>query len=864
MLLKTIIRALPFSIASLFLMTACNGPSDDNDTGSGGEGSYSISLSYQSVVNGQCAETTDELRFDVTERFCAVAQLKQSNSNVSGAIVSFAPSFGQASVDSTLTNSSGIASVFISTTDNTVGAGTLMVSHTPTDTESETDDSVSASRNFEFINSTTTPTPETITINASITQAGQTVTRFKIDQAVLLTAAVLDGSNQPIADQLVSFQAGSASLSPNTALTSTDGIATVSYTPNSSELGAYSLIASTDFDGTTVSGSSAYEVLSGDEVIPEGTIKFGYIVDDETFIEDKLGSTLIADDPDADPLTYTIGAGASFGVYADVIIEAADGTFEPLQTPVSVSFSSDCVANGDASLDTPVTTSSGRANSTFQDSSCSGNSIRSQRIIAAAVIGNDTYNANFDFSLERQTLGSLSFISAEPNQIRIKGAGGTGSTESSLVTFLISSANGQPAAQQKVTFGLDTVIGGLKFANGDEAISNANGLVSVTVQSGTVPTPVRVSASAEDTDSGIIITTQSEQLTVNTGLPQQLGFNISPSLFNPEAADVNGVEVTMTAYASDSFGNPAPDDTTINFTTEGGQIQPSCLTVNGSCSVVWTSTDPRPTDHRVTVLAYALGHETFFDTNGNNIFDKDDGGVITNACLDIEGKETACTGNGMDIETYHQGGFSDLGDAFRDDDETGIRRDGEPYFNTSGKSYNSHCDEIDCENPFSGDGMFNGPQCDDTSEGEDDKFCGIEQANKTYIRAATVLTMSGSTAQIIPTVDESPIVDNKLTVTSGSMTSIDVELYDSANQMMPAGSTLTVAAVNGSITFSGYAVPNATCFKYKDITPRLSCDIEAADFYYTAADEAGEDVITLTVTTPRGIKTEESVEVTVQ
>ncbi|MDO6618738.1 Ig-like domain-containing protein [Shewanella sp. 6_MG-2023] len=856
--LNTIIRALPFSIASLFLMTACNGPSDDNDTGSGGEGSYSISLSYQSVVNGQCAETTDELRFDVTERFCAVAQLKQSNSNVSGAIVSFAPNFGQASVDSTLTNSSGIASVFISTTDNTVGAGTLVVSHTPTDTESETDDSVSASRNFEFINSTTTPTPETITINASITQAGQTVTRFKIDQAVLLTAAVLDGSNQPIADQLVSFQAGSASLSPNTALTSTDGIATVSYTPNSSELGAYSLIASTDFDGTTISGSSAYEVLSGDEVIPEGTIKFGYFVDDETFIEDKLGSTLIADDPDADPLTYTIGAGASFGVYADVIIEAADGTFEPLQTPVSVSFSSDCVANGDASLDTPVTTSSGRANSTFQDSSCSGNSIRSQRIIAAAVIGNDTYNANFDFSLERQTLGSLSFISAEPNQIRIKGAGGTGSTESSLVTFLISSANGQPAAQQKVTFGLDTVIGGLKFANGDEAISNANGLVSVTVQSGTVPTPVRVSASAEDKDSGIIITTQSEQLTVNTGLPQQLGFNISPSLFNPEAADVNGVEVTMTAYASDSFGNPAPDDTTINFTAEGGQIQPSCLTVNGSCSVVWTSTDPRPTDHRVTVLAYALGHETFFDTNGNNIFDDADAyknpesnfeptddGAIINACLDTDGVTlVACTGNGMDIETYHQSGYSDLGDAFRDDDETGVYVSGKPFFSALGKS------------SYSGpDGKFNGPQCEGS-------LCGEGQANKTYIRAATILTMSGSTATIITSDDNGAFGDSP--VSPESMTTVEVELYDSANQMMPAGSTLTVAAVNGSITFSGYTVPNATCFSFKKSDATHSCNQVATQFSYTAADETGEDIITLTVTTPRGIKTEESVKVTVQ
>ncbi|MDO6610605.1 Ig-like domain-containing protein [Shewanella sp. 1_MG-2023] len=855
MLLKKIIHALPLSIASLGLLgllAGCNGPSDDNDNGGGEDGSYSISVSYQTVVNGQCDADTDSLTFDINESFCAVAQLKLSNSNVSGAIVNFTPDFGEASAESKLTDSDGLASVFISSTSNAVGAGTLMVSFNPDDA-----DSVSASKNYQFEDTNTVPTPDTISVTASITQAGQTVTRFKIDQAVLLTASVMDGANQPIANQLVSFQAGNASLSPDSALTTAEGIASISYTASSSELGAYTLVTSTEFNDETISGTSDYEVLAGDEVIPEGTLKFGFIdnsdPDADVFIEGKLGSTLTAD---ADG-NFIIGAGASFGVYADVIVEAADGTFEPLQSPVSVSFTSDCVTNTDAAIDSPVVTSTGTASSTYQDLSCSGNSVRSEQIVATALIGSESFSANFDFSLERQTLGSLSFVSADPTQIRIKGAGGTGSTETSLVTFLISSANGQPIALQDVDFSLDTIVGGLSFSNGNttsQATSNSDGLVSVTVQSGTIPTPVRVLASATDTDSGDTITTQSEQLTVNTGLPQQLGFSISPSLFNPEAGNNNGEEVTMTVFASDSFGNPAPDDTTVNFTAEGGQIQPSCSTVNGSCSVIWTSTDPRPTDHRVTVLAYALGHETFFDTNGNNIFDDADGGVITDACLDGVGNAIACTGNGMDRETYHQGGFSDLGDAFRDDDESGFRRDGEPYFNTTGDTYNAHCDVIDCVNPFSGDGMFNGPQCEGS-------LCGEDQANKTYIRAATVLTMSGSGATIITTdVDSNPISD--LTLAPEAMSTIFVELYDSAKQVLPAGTTLTVTATNGAIDFNGYTVPNKTCYSFTDAS--LECNEVATRFTYTASDEVGQDTITLTTTTPAGLKTEVFFSVTVE
>jgi hypothetical protein len=354
------------------------------------------------------------------------------------------------------------------------------------------------------------------------------------------------------------------------------------------------------------------------------------------------------------------------------------------------------------------------------------------------------------------------------------------------------------------------------------------------VQAGTVPTPVRVTASAKDADTSEVITSQSEQLTVNTGLPQQLGFSIAASTLNSETANSNGDKVTITVYASDSFGNPAPDDTTVNFTTEGGQIAPSCLTTNGSCFVNWTSASPRANDHRVTILAYALGHETFFDTNGNNQFDNADGAAIANACVNAFNIAVACTGNGMDIETYHNSGFSDLGDAFRDDKETGVHETGKPYFNAEAKT------------TYSGpDGKFNGPQCTGN-------LCGTGQANKTYIRKALVLTMSGSQASFIIKQDGVTINDYDTDISpipSTGRSHFSVQLSDSADQILPAQTTLEVQASKGDMLFNGYTVPNTT---------RAGGTSTEFTLVNTATDIS---TVTLTVTTPKGVTTQLSFDV---
>lgn len=856
MRLPQTLATLPLSFLCLTLLSGCNGSSDDSgDTDNGG--TYSLSLSYKTVVNGACAEATDSLSFDANGAFCAVAHLKQDNSNRSGKLISFSSSFGELSVATKLTNNSGQAEILVSNSTGAEGAGTLTANF------SEGENNASATRNFEFTSSTNPSEPK-FTLNSAIINGTQVVTQFKAEETVQLQAQFLDEQGQGIAGKKANFTAGNASLNPSSALTKDNGIAQVSYTPTDSELGAANFTVTLESDGVTYQSSGLYEVLAKDAVSDDGVIVIGHFsADGKSFTENQLATTL--------PDDKTVSAGGTFGVTADVATKNEDGSYTRLQTPTSVTFSSSCVVSNNASIDSPVTTLSGTASSTFQNTSCSGNSERDDQITASVIAGNQTVSATLDFSLASQTLANLSFVSAEPTSIRIQGAGGTGSSESSLITFKVADANGQPIAQQDVEFSLDTTVGGIAFANGNITTSNTSnsaGLVSATVLSGTMPTPVRVLATA--TADGESVTTQSEQLTINTGLPQQLGFSLSSSLLNPEADSHDGEKATITAYASDSFGNPAPDDTTINFTSEGGQIQPSCATVNGTCSVEWTSANPRVPDHRITVLAYALGHETFFDTNGNNVFDNDfvdnsanpaatldDGGKIIKACLDADGEAKVCSGNGMDIDTYHSEGFIDLSDAYRDDNESGTYDKGEPYFSTASTTEFVCLDKSEDPNieATCGDNLFNGPQCR-TSDIENG-LCGEGQANKTYIRKALIMTMSGSDAHFEIHQDGNLIYSDGQTeeivtaaIPAGGFSLFNVRFFDSANQILPAGTNITTTASKGELDADPYEVRNRNSHGGSSTSFVLTNDIDP-----TSTDEPTKiSLVSIESETPKAIK----------
>jgi hypothetical protein len=134
-----------------------------------------------------------------------------------------------------------------------------------------------------------------------------------------------------------------------------------------------------------------------------------------------------------------------------------------------------------------------------------------------------------------------------------------------------------------------------------------------------------------------------------------------------DANEWDGDTTTITARLADANGNPVPDGTVINFVSSGGQINRSCSTstansggTNASgfsqCSVILMGQNPRPANGRVAVLAYAEGVKNFTDNNG-------------------DGNYTAGTDT-----------LTDMGDAYRDDNENGVYDAGEFLISKGGAS----------------------------------------------------------------------------------------------------------------------------------------------------------------------------------
>jgi len=369
MRLSKTLCSLALLFIGLFGLGACNGPADEDNGGTDAtDGIYKLSIDFKTLSGSECGSVTSLQSFPKDTGFCAVAKLKKGSATVSNQLVTFSATFGSVVPENKLTDSNGEAIVIVNSLD-LVNAGAITASTTPNDSST----ALTASRNFEFLSASDGTSPAAPKLSASILNSAALVTRFKVDEPVQLQAILLDSESNGIGGEKVTFSAGSAVLNPASALTDPQGIAQVPYTPSATELGANSLTVTVDYQGQSLQTSSLYEVLSKDAVNQEGTLKLGSF-NGAVFTEGKLASTLTADANGA----YKISAGGSFGVTASLVLEANDGTITRVQTPSSISFSSDCTSSNSATLDTPVTTLSGNASSTFQDTSCSGNSERSE------------------------------------------------------------------------------------------------------------------------------------------------------------------------------------------------------------------------------------------------------------------------------------------------------------------------------------------------------------------------------------------------------------------------------------------------------------------------------------------------------
>ena len=571
----------------------------------------------------------------------------------------------------------------------------------------------------------------------------------------------------------------------------------------------------------------------------------------------------------------TVSAGGT----ASISVLIQDDLGNPFTQPVDVNFSSTCATKipAQAQISSPVSSSNGIATSTYLAQGCVGE----DQINVTANAGGISLSAVGTINVLRSDIGSIVFVSATPENISILGTGGI---ESSVVKFRVLDKNGNFVSNQNVKFNLNTGVGGVKLAP-LEATTNNEGLVQTVVTTGTVATSLRVTATVDDS-SIPAISSQSSQLIISTGIPDQDSFSLSAEILNAEGWDVDGTKVTVTARLADAFNNPVPDGTTVSFTTEGGSIEDACQTIKGACSVKWTSQLPRPEGNviingagvmtknpiagmkeypelgvygneygqkyggRATITATAIGEESFPDLNGNGRFDASE-------------MTTFLTGKDVTGQSF------DLNDAFNDYNEDGIFNP-QPVSGQVGQVGGELEELID----FNSNGVFdvkdskyNGVLCSDPIH----SGCadGISNSKSLYVRRSIVMVMSGSTAyatahEDIKIIDQEkvagvdadgePITEivarehfgGAIQIYGKGTASVYFTISDVHNQQMPAGSVVNVTTSAGSVTnTSQYTWPSSNHNGGRDFEVSLKGE-----------EDPNSGTLLVTVTNPTGVISE--------
>ena len=765
-----------FALLCTFFLVACGGGGAITDDGTGGgttpDPTVSITLSI------------DNDQISVAEPATITATVKDSTGAAVSTLVSFslnnaqygtfAPGTGEVA-----TNADGIATVQLNSAAINTGATV-----TATTSSGET-----SSLNVTMAGDGGVAGGGAQVSLVLTDAAGNAIESINTLSPGKLTATVSGLSKSVI----VTFDSPIGDLPVKTAVTNAQGKATVDIYAGSS-LGAGEATASLS---TNETGSTIVVVGATNVVMGSGT----------PFVQ-GVASVSTAD----------LSAGGT----ATVSVLIQDDQGNPFTQPVDVNFSSTCATKSPAQavISSPVSSSNGVATSTYRAQGCVGE----DQINVTANAGGSSLSAVGTINVLQADVGSIVFVSATPENVSILGTGGD---ESSVVQFKVLDKNNNVVTNQNVLFELNTEIGGVKI-DPLQATTDNSGLVQTVVTTGTVATSLRVTATV---DNGSIpaISSQSSQLIVSTGIPDQDSFSLSSTILNAEGWDVDGTEVTVVARMADAFNNPVPDGTTVSFTTEGGSIEDACQTLNGACSVKWTSQLPRPEGEtilngagqmfrnpnadlafdstlgiygniygqkyggRATVTATAIGEESFPDLNGNGRFDA------------AEASEFL---SGTDVT----GQAFDLNDAFNDYNEDGIFNPQQAGGQSGGSleklvDFNSN-GVFDLK-----DGKYNGVLCSDPVH----SACadGTSDSKSLFVRRSLVIVMSGSTAYATES-NNIVIADSTGTHTGGSIQIIGkgsatatFTISDLHNQQMPAGTIVRFTTSAGSVvSTSEYTWPS--------------------------------------------------------
>jgi len=646
---------------------------------------------------------------------------------------------------------------------------------------------------------TTAVAKTTLTV---LNSSGNPTTDIAGGETATLKATVTLASGKPAEGALVTFSAGTGGMvvfvpSSGSAKTDASGVATIQVrSANTTSAGALAInVSSVDLEKQT--STATLYVSFGAAPLTVGALSF---------------------------VPAPAGVLPAFNTLS-LNIPLTNGK-EPATTAPGLSMSSLCVADGTATL-VPGALANGTQLATYTNNGCT----RGTDVITVSA-GSSTQNISVPVAAAN--IGSIQFVSSNlsGSSIVLKGSGGQGRSESAQLTFRVVDNHNSGLPGVDVDFSATTTTGGLTVSP-SRATTDASGNVSTMVSSGTIPTPVRVTATA--TRNNVTVSGLSDALTVSTGLPIQKSMSMSVDKYNIEGGEVDGIPASITVRLADQYGNPVSNGTAINFVTEGGAVgsaaQGACTTVDGACSVSLISQNFRPVNGRVTVLAYAQGIEDFIDANGDGQY------TCTNYVDPVTGKVPS-TYRPL-VDTCLSGGesFSDMGDPFLD---TGYQ--GSVASVTGGSTLDGKYESAKGDLPF----PYGHPTYTDKGDGK----WGLN-----YIRSSVEIVFSNSTAFLTRQVcDNGSCRDwaaadgdpTKIAGVAGSTCTsqpLYFRLTDSNNNALPAGSA--IAATDASKLSVGTIAPSNVPSS-NVIGGTIHSAIVKPD------DKCAAGSFTLQVTTPRG------------
>jgi hypothetical protein len=518
-----------------------------------------------------------------------------------------------------------------------------------------------------------------------------------------------------------------------------------------------------------------------------------------------------------------LAAGGSSGLHVEIVDINHNNTLYTASS-VQVVFNSPCISAGTSVITSPVTTSTGSATTNYIAQGCSGD----DPITATVAVEGVTLSATGTITVQPASLSSITKVSVTPNTIGFKGSG---LNQTATVVFKVINTVGGPVPGQTVNFTLDNTNGGITL-NPASGKTGPDGTVQTVVTAGTVATATTVVASTPD---GTIKGRAS--VAIGTGISANDAFSFSVKCPNVEGLNIDGNTTTLNMLDADHFGAAVLDGTSISFTTDGGSLSndatshsPSCSTVNGACSIVWTSQDPRPANGRAVILASANGEESYKDLNGNGFYD----------CTGVNLTDSVKAGLVAQGYTFGScpGGepFKDLSEAWRDDNENGVHDSSEEFvdFNLNGV--------FDAP-----DGKFTGPLCNGGSAA-----CSATPQLSNFRNL--VVVMSGSSAAPgffnpstnVGTYDPATTT---FTLPAGQTAILSFTIADVNNNPMP-GQTVVSATTSGA----GGSISGTSSFVY----PCTSASGGVRySFVVVAASGTGQSaVFDLKVTAPSGLITD--------